>query len=60
MTDERTQDRDPRFDPDRTADDKGKEPRGDRPATDKDDSPWTREGANAPDAADIADPDEQL
>jgi hypothetical protein len=59
MTDEQARDRDPRFDPDRTPDDK-EEPRGDRSATDKDDSPWTREGADAPDAADIADPDEQL
>jgi hypothetical protein len=32
-----------------------------RPATDKDESnPLLREGADAPDAADIEDPDEQL
>ena len=60
MTDEQARARDPRFDPERTADDTDGKPRGDRQATDKDDSPWTREGADAPDAADIADPDEQL
>ena len=60
MTDEQTRDRDPRFEPDRKPDDTEEKPHGDGPAADTDDSPWTREGADAPDAADIADPDEQL
>jgi hypothetical protein len=60
MTDEQARDRDPRFDPDRTPDASKEDPRGDGPAPDEDGSPWTREGADAPDAADIADPDEQL
>lgn len=57
MTDEPTREQDPRVDPERSKvrpeDDK-------RPAgTDEDPNPWTREGADAPDAADIEEPDEQ-
>ena len=65
MTQERADDRDPRFDPDRSPDASGDEPNDDgeqdqRPSSDEGASPWTREGADAPDAADIAEPDEQL
>jgi hypothetical protein len=59
MTDERTRERDPRLEP---------EPGTERPATRDEDrpektepntNPWTREGADAPDAADIEEPEEQ-
>jgi hypothetical protein len=65
MTQEQTGDRDPRFEPDRSTETTRDEPRddeehGERPAADDERSPWTREGADAPDAADIAEPDEQL
>jgi hypothetical protein len=59
MTDERTNERDPRLAP---------QPGTERPATWDDDradktepdtNPWTREGADAPDAADIEEPEEQ-
>lgn len=62
MTDERTQDLpgadaneidrgvDAPMDPDRVGGD---------PATEEEPSPWLREGADAPDAADIEDPDRQ-
>jgi hypothetical protein len=58
MTDERTRVRDPRLDPDRTNE---RPEDGDRPkSTDEEPNPWTREGPDAPDAADIEDPDKQL
>jgi hypothetical protein len=56
MTDERGPERDPRVDPERVKDrseDDGPE------STDEDPNPWTREGADAPDAADIEEPEEQ-
>jgi hypothetical protein len=56
MTDERAPERDPRVDPERGKDrpeDEGPE------STDEDPNPWTREGADAPDAADIEEPEEQ-
>jgi hypothetical protein len=56
MTGERTLERDPR-------DTEHPKPRPDderRPdSTDEDPNPWTREGPDAPDAADIEEPDEQ-
>jgi hypothetical protein len=56
MTDERAPERDPRLDPERAKD----RPEDERPdSTDEEPSPWTREGADAPDAADIEEPDEQ-
>jgi hypothetical protein len=57
MTDERNRERDPRLDPERTTE---RSEDSDRPeATDEEPNPWTREGPDAPDAADIEDPDEQ-
>jgi hypothetical protein len=59
MTYERTRERDPRLAP---------EPETERPATrderrsdetEPNTNPWTREGADAPDAADIEEPEEQ-
>jgi hypothetical protein len=57
MTDERTPERDPRVDPERAEEgpDKAKRPESDE----EEPNPWTREGPDAPDAADIEDPDEQ-
>ena len=56
MTDERAPQRDPRVDPERSTD----RPDDGRPdSTDEDPNPWTREGADAPDAADIEEPEEQ-
>jgi hypothetical protein len=57
MTDERTRERDSRVDPEQPKDRPEDEPRPD--STDEDPNPWTREGADAPDAADIEEPDEQ-
>ena len=57
MTDERTPERDPRVDPEQPEDRPEEEPRPD--GTDENPNPWTREGADAPDAADIEEPDEQ-
>jgi hypothetical protein len=56
MTDERAPERDPRVDPERSTE----RPVAGRPdSTDEDPNPWTREGADAPDAADIEEPEEQ-
>jgi hypothetical protein len=58
MTDERTREQDPRVDPERAKDRPEDAPRPD--STDEEDpNPWTREGADAPDAADIEEPEEQ-
>jgi hypothetical protein len=57
MTDERAPERDPRVDPERAKDRPEDEPSPD--STDEDPNPWTREGADAPDAADIEEPEEQ-
>jgi hypothetical protein len=55
MTDERAPE-DPRVDPERSRE----RPDDGRPdSTDEDPNPWTREGADAPDAADIEEPEEQ-
>lgn len=57
MTDERTRERDPRTDPD------PEKERAENPeesgSEEEEPNPWTREGADAPDAADIEEPDEQ-
>jgi hypothetical protein len=58
MTDDRTRERDPRLAPA-----PGRERPAtrdhDRPETEPDTNPWTREGADAPDAADIEEPEAQ-
>jgi hypothetical protein len=57
MTDERAPERDPRVEPEhpKEAQEGGHEPdpKNENP------NPWTREGADAPDAADIEEPEEQ-
>lgn len=57
MTDERTAVRDPRVDPERDTERLDDDRRPD--STDEDPNPWTREGPDAPDAADIEEPDDQ-
>jgi len=57
MTDERTPARDPGPDPKRPQNRYGDAAK--HGSADKDPNPWTREGPDAPDAADIEDPDEQ-
>jgi hypothetical protein len=59
MTDERTPERDQRPDPERAKDRPDEERRPAPGGTDEDPNPWTREGPDAPDAADIEEPDEQ-
>ncbi|HEV8697153.1 MAG TPA: hypothetical protein VGQ89_05610 [Candidatus Limnocylindrales bacterium] len=57
MTDERTRERDPRTDAERA---KERPENDERPGSEEEDpNPWTREGPDAPDAADIEEPDEQ-
>jgi hypothetical protein len=57
MTDRRTPERDPRTDPDP---EKERPENAERPGPEEEEpNPWTREGADAPDAADIEDPSEQ-
>jgi hypothetical protein len=58
MTHERSRAPDLPRDPDRTRDDADEPAK--RKRTDEDPNPWTREGPDAPDAADIDAPDEQL
>jgi hypothetical protein len=57
MTDERAPERDPGHDPERAKERPEGERRPDAP--DEDPNPWTREGTDAPDAADIEEPEEQ-
>jgi hypothetical protein len=60
MTDERTRVQDPRLDPERSKEQEDRPGDTSKPENaDEDPNPWTREGPDAPDAADIEDPDEQ-
>ena len=59
MTNERTDQREPSRPEDRENDQKREAEDANARERTKDKSPWTREGADAPDAADIANPERQ-